>query len=134
MFSNVWSENTALFERLMEIHSNSPKLYYGFKLCDSAHNILGTLNNVSTKFAKRRVRYARFIWILQLIIYSPQKQSHFVKYRATQIVFRRKTEQSRAVSKGAATGNQGRYSSSISSPWSLQVRPWILFCSFLVKL
>ena len=31
MFSNVWSENTALFERLMEIHSNSPKLYYGFK-------------------------------------------------------------------------------------------------------
>ena len=31
MFSNVWSENTALFERLMEIHSNSPILYYGFK-------------------------------------------------------------------------------------------------------
>ena len=31
MFSNVWSENTALFERLMEIHSNSQKLYYGFK-------------------------------------------------------------------------------------------------------
>ena len=30
LFSNVWSENTALFERLMEIHSNSPKLYYGF--------------------------------------------------------------------------------------------------------
>ena len=24
-------KNTALFERLMEIHSNSPKLYYGFK-------------------------------------------------------------------------------------------------------
>ena len=32
LFSNVWSENTALFERLMEIHSNSPKLYYGFNL------------------------------------------------------------------------------------------------------
>ena len=31
LFSNVWSENTARFERLMEIHSNSPKLYYGFK-------------------------------------------------------------------------------------------------------
>ena len=30
MFSNVWSENTTLFERLMEIHSNPPKLYYGF--------------------------------------------------------------------------------------------------------
>ena len=30
LFSNVWSENTARFERLMEIHSNSPKLYYGF--------------------------------------------------------------------------------------------------------
>ena len=31
MFSNVWSENTALFERLMAIHSNPPILYYGFK-------------------------------------------------------------------------------------------------------
>ena len=30
-FLIVWSENTALFERLMEIHSNSPKLYYGLK-------------------------------------------------------------------------------------------------------
>ena len=30
MFSNVWSENTSLFERLMKIHSNPPKLYYGF--------------------------------------------------------------------------------------------------------
>ena len=35
LFSNVWSENTALFERLMEIHSNSPKLYYGFNVCRS---------------------------------------------------------------------------------------------------
>ena len=25
-----WSENAALFERLMEIHSNPPILYYGF--------------------------------------------------------------------------------------------------------
>ena len=24
-----WSENAALFERLMEIHSNPPELYYG---------------------------------------------------------------------------------------------------------
>ena len=24
MFSDVWSENAALFERLMEIHSNPP--------------------------------------------------------------------------------------------------------------
>ena len=37
MFSNVWSENTALFERLMEIHSISPKLYYGFKRSDYAN-------------------------------------------------------------------------------------------------
>ena len=36
LFSNVWSENTALFERLMEIHSNSPKLYYGFKFTTQA--------------------------------------------------------------------------------------------------
>ena len=30
LFSDVWSENAALFERLMEIHSNPPILYYGF--------------------------------------------------------------------------------------------------------
>ena len=28
MFSDVWSENAALLERLMEIHSNPPILYY----------------------------------------------------------------------------------------------------------
>ena len=32
--SGLWSDNrpTALFERLMEIHSNPSILYYGFKL------------------------------------------------------------------------------------------------------
>ena len=30
MSSDVWSENAALFERLMKIHSNPPILYYGF--------------------------------------------------------------------------------------------------------
>ena len=30
--SDVWSENAAMFERLMEIHSNPPILYYGFKM------------------------------------------------------------------------------------------------------
>ena len=40
MFSNVWSENTALFERLMEIHSNSPKLYYGFKGCMNGNKMM----------------------------------------------------------------------------------------------
>ena len=28
MFSDVWSENAALFERFMEIHSNPPILPY----------------------------------------------------------------------------------------------------------
>ena len=32
MFSDVWSENAAQFERLMEMNSNPPILYYGFKL------------------------------------------------------------------------------------------------------
>ena len=59
---------------------------------------------------------AHLVPILQLKISSPRKQSHFVKYRATQIV-----------------GNQGRSSSSISSPWSLQVQFCIWFCSFLAK-
>ena len=43
MFSNVWSENTALFERLMEIHSNSPKLYYGFNVF---HQGLGNIQMI----------------------------------------------------------------------------------------
>ena len=30
-FDVVWSENAALSERLMEIHSNPPILYYGYK-------------------------------------------------------------------------------------------------------
>ena len=32
MFFDVWSENAALFERLMEINSNPPILYYGFNV------------------------------------------------------------------------------------------------------
>ena len=32
MFSDVWGENAVLFERLAEIHSNPPILYYGFKV------------------------------------------------------------------------------------------------------
>ena len=31
LFSDVWSENAALFKRLMKNHSNPPILYYGFK-------------------------------------------------------------------------------------------------------
>ena len=31
LFSDVWSENAALFERLIEIHSNPPILYFGSK-------------------------------------------------------------------------------------------------------
>ena len=30
LFSGVRSENAALFERMMKIHSNPPILYYGF--------------------------------------------------------------------------------------------------------
>ena len=38
LFSDVWSEDAALFKRLMKIHSNPPiLLYYGFKfLCSGA--------------------------------------------------------------------------------------------------
>ena len=28
LFFDVWSENAALFKKLMKIHSNPPKLYY----------------------------------------------------------------------------------------------------------
>ena len=40
MFSDVWSENAALFERLTEIHSNPPILYYGYKFKDGPQLIL----------------------------------------------------------------------------------------------
>ena len=36
LFSDIWSENTALFVRLMEIHSNPPILYYRIN-CPLAH-------------------------------------------------------------------------------------------------
>ena len=38
LFSNVWSKNDALFERLMEIHSNPPILYYGFNVLIISYN------------------------------------------------------------------------------------------------
>ena len=40
LFSNVWGENSVLFERLMEIHSNPPILYYGFKQLRTPHFLL----------------------------------------------------------------------------------------------
>ena len=42
-FSDVWSENAALFERLMDIHSNPPILYYGFKPLN-AQELLGIIH------------------------------------------------------------------------------------------
>ena len=40
MFSGVWSENAALFERLMKIHSNPPILYYN-------HGFNGTFGSLA---------------------------------------------------------------------------------------
>ena len=53
MFYNVWSENTALFERLMEIHSNSPKLYYGFKDISSLLHAIFRRIGGNTKVLKK---------------------------------------------------------------------------------
>ena len=50
LFSNVWSENTALLERLMEIHSNAPKLYYGFKGKRRQRRCLTEKHTLSTLF------------------------------------------------------------------------------------
>ena len=46
MFFDVWSENAALFERLMEIYSNSPILYYGFKQGQLAGTVERRYNEV----------------------------------------------------------------------------------------
>ena len=45
LFCGLWSENAALFERLMKIHSNPPILYYGFNsgmlvYCFMEHQVL----------------------------------------------------------------------------------------------
>ena len=53
---DVWSENAALFERLMEIHSNPPIQYYGFNYWDKP---------VSDSFYKI---VQRIIWKLQLFL------------------------------------------------------------------
>ena len=51
-------KNTALFERLMEIHSNSPKLYYGFK--GLSHSIvLVDLNEFPSIFQKVQHSHSR---------------------------------------------------------------------------
>ena len=53
MFSDVWSENVgnvALFERLKEIHSNPPILYYGFNFNFIMHQKPGfSAQNFHTK-------------------------------------------------------------------------------------
>ena len=51
LFSDVWSENAALFKRLMKIHSNPPILYYGFKV-----------ENYWSKFKMILVSFAGHLW------------------------------------------------------------------------
>ena len=51
--SDVWSENAALFERLMEIHSNPPILYYGFlKQTKKTKENLGFISNAKSHLQK----------------------------------------------------------------------------------
>ena len=61
MFSNVWSENTALFERLMEIHSNAPKLYYGFKSRFAFSPISTTSKMALNRFAIKLFKYSFYL-------------------------------------------------------------------------
>ena len=46
LFSDVWGENADLFERLVEIHSNPPLLYYGFKVPCERDYRLSTCGNI----------------------------------------------------------------------------------------
>ena len=70
MFSDVWSENATLFERLLEIHSNPPILYYGFKGKNQlersptiwlAENQKGVLFNKAKKKKKKVVSRPGFL-------------------------------------------------------------------------
>ena len=57
LFSDVWSENAALFERLMEIHSNPPILYFGFNTKPRWYRSYSMKN-------KRVLLQARFCFVL----------------------------------------------------------------------
>ena len=71
LFSNVWSENTALFERLMEIHSNSPKLYDGFNVGEFWNVYLITC--FIHLFSYSLIFFSSFIYLFIYLfrIYSP---------------------------------------------------------------
>ena len=58
---SAWSENATLFERLMEIHSDPPILYYGFSMYTLSSLLLLSLllltsNSGSSKGPKERSR------------------------------------------------------------------------------
>ena len=63
MFSDVSSENAALSERLMEIHSHPPILYYGFKGNSTSFRLAqfskysGTCYNKDSRTIKLTVLY-----------------------------------------------------------------------------
>ena len=54
LFSDVWSENAPLCERLMEIHSNPPILYmyYGFKVLAVACSMIKSKLNIQYSIPK----------------------------------------------------------------------------------
>ena len=55
LFSDVWSENAALLERLMEIHSNPPITYNGFNLFSTGTGWFQNLvwNGLSAELARK---------------------------------------------------------------------------------
>ena len=52
LFSDDWSVNAALFERLMEIHSNPPILYYGFNFINYTAKALVIRLNYQVSYKK----------------------------------------------------------------------------------
>ena len=56
LFSDDWSENVALFERLMEIYSNPPILYYGFNMLFLNSSWLRLLMKYETRIIEYNTR------------------------------------------------------------------------------
>ena len=72
-FSDVWSENAPPFERLMEIHSNLPILYYGFNSL-VVTNIISIPVTCVTEKLKLRLLCFDIYAVCNILIKSGEKQ------------------------------------------------------------
>ena len=89
-FSDVWSENAALFKRLMKIHSNSSILYYAALIWQKEAS---DKSDISRKRAKCvchlhwrqwniRMSYLTYLLVGRVFLHEiwPGRRAHYVNY------------------------------------------------------